>query len=135
MRVKTKKRPACDIDVSAFADIAFLLIIFFILTTTFNRQQGALLNIPSGTQDESRTSDENPTVNLSLHNLAFRNRVISIPDFRRELQEMNLPDLPVDQRIIVLESTDDVTFEIYFQVVTSISDAGGVLAVMEKEEE
>ncbi len=133
MRIKPRKRNSSDVDVSAFADIAFLLIIFFILTTTFNLHEGSRLSIPSGTQDENGADEENPTVNLSAQHLVFRNNAMTMAGFRRELEEMQLPELPQEERIIVLEATEDVEYEKYFQVVTAITRAGGVLAVMEEE--
>ncbi len=135
MRIRTKKRSSSEIDVSAFADIAFLLIIFFILTTTFVRHQGTRLDVPAGTQDESEAAEENPTVNLSSQQIVFRNKTVTLDALRRELQAMELPEQPEDDRIVVLESAEDVPYEIYFQVVAAITDAGGVLAVMEKEGE
>jgi len=65
--VALKRRPRAEpeINVASFSDIAFLLIIFFILTTTFAKPEGQTLQIPSGAPDKSKSKEEQPTVNLS----------------------------------------------------------------------
>ena len=54
MKLQRKNRRESEVDVSSFADVAFLLIIFFILTTTFKVIGGQELNIPSGEDGESK---------------------------------------------------------------------------------
>ncbi|MBM4031608.1 MAG: biopolymer transporter ExbD, partial [Planctomycetes bacterium] len=46
-----KQRPFFEPEVTSFADIAFLLIIFFILTTTFVVPAGQKLDIPAASAD------------------------------------------------------------------------------------
>ena len=48
----------------AFSDIAFLLIIFFVLTTTFAKFQGTTVNLPSGAEGESEENEKQITVVL-----------------------------------------------------------------------
>ena len=47
MALKRKPRPDADINVGPFSDIAFLMIIFFILATTLIKPAGGKLDIPS----------------------------------------------------------------------------------------
>ncbi len=46
MKVKQKPRPDPDISSASMSDIAFLLIIFFMLTTVFSQEQGLNYRIP-----------------------------------------------------------------------------------------
>ncbi len=46
MKVKQKPRPSPDISSASMSDIAFLLIIFFMLTTVFSQEQGLNYRIP-----------------------------------------------------------------------------------------
>ena len=45
--IKFKRRPPVDINSSSMADIAFLLLIFFLVTTTISMDQGINLVLPS----------------------------------------------------------------------------------------
>ena len=49
---KKERRDRDAVPMSAFADIAFLLIIFFILTATLNKTKGIITEIPAGEKSE-----------------------------------------------------------------------------------
>lgn len=135
MLVKRKIRPFGDVDVTSFSDLAFLLIIFFILTTTFVQPMGSRLSIPAGTSDPNQKSQkETPTVNLSEEKILFEKDEVSLPQLRAKLEGMNLREQKDEARIIILDCAQDVRFERYFQIVTAISQAGGILALVEGEE-
>ena len=50
MKVKTKSKASTAIPASAMSDIAFLLIIFFMITTVFNKEQGLDIALPEATK-------------------------------------------------------------------------------------
>ena len=52
-RGRTRKRTP-EVPVSSFSDIAFLLIIYFILATTLARMTGVVAEIPSGKKAETK---------------------------------------------------------------------------------
>lgn len=52
MLIKKRKREAADINGSSMADIAFLLLIFFLVTTTINVDTGIGLMLPPPLEDE-----------------------------------------------------------------------------------
>jgi len=133
MRFKRRPRQESDIDVTSFSDIAFLLIIFFILTTTFVKPAGRQLNIPSGTNDPAKKEQKQLTVILSPGEIRYgeQGRILTIDQLRETLHREKLPQRPDDQRIVVVESKIDVPYDEYFQVVMAISRAGGVLGLLE----
>ena len=136
MKLARKQKPSGEIDITAFADVAFLLIIFFILTTTLQKPFGSPITIPSGTSDpEKKPEQEPPSISLSRDRILFREKETTLPELREELFSMRLADRPEDKRFIVLESAADVPFERYFKVVTAISRAGGILALLEQGQE
>ena len=64
MSRRRRGRADAEIDVTAFSDIAFLLIIFFILTTTFVKPFGHKMEIPAGSSDPAEKDETVPTVVL-----------------------------------------------------------------------
>jgi biopolymer transport protein ExbD len=133
MRFKARQRQDTDIDVTSFSDIAFLLIIFFILTTTFVKPEGRQLNIPSGTSDPAKKEQKQLTVILSPGEIRYgdQGRVVSLEQLREALQREKLPTRSEEQRIVVVEAKVNVPYDEYFQVVMAISRAGGVLGLLE----
>lgn len=57
MAFKRRERRAVDINLTPLIDIVFLLLIFFMVTTTFTRETRLLVNLPEA---ESASSDTTP---------------------------------------------------------------------------
>jgi biopolymer transport protein ExbD len=135
--LKRKNKEAPEIDVGAFSDIAFLLIIFFILTTTFEQTMGRQVKIPSGGEGESSESDDKQiSINLDGKRISYGEdaRMVTIDQLREELLKQNFPGKKDDQqKMVVVEATATVSYNLFFKVVNAITDAGGILAIMEEK--
>ncbi|MEQ8469908.1 MAG: biopolymer transporter ExbD [Marinoscillum sp.] len=60
--MKIKNRKVQEINTGSMADIAFLLLIFFLVSTTILQQKGVSLNLPEAPEDETsfrRITDRN----------------------------------------------------------------------------
>lgn len=139
-RLRHKKTVDADIDVGAFADIAFLLIIFFILTTTLVKTTGQQVEIPSAeTPPDKQVEDKTPSINLLADEILFGEdeddmEEVSFAELQKQLFSKNLREAADEDRMVVLEVGEEVAYERYFRVVTLISEAGGVVAMVEEAE-
>lgn len=124
-----------EIDVGAFADIAFLLIIFFILTTTFDKPFGDSMDIPAG-KEGKESEDEVPTVNLTKEGILWGKdqENISLEQLRTRLVSMNLQEKHPDERTVILDCAPEVIYNQYYAVVMAVTKAGGVVALMEYQD-
>jgi biopolymer transport protein ExbD len=140
MGIKKKLQPSAEIDVTAFADIAFLLIIFFILTTSFLKLTGQPAEIPAGQRpEEPQEEDRAPTVTVTPRELRYGEGeeapVVTMAVLRRRLYEADFPGRADPQeQVVIVECKDDVPWERYFRVVTAVSRAGGKVAILEDVE-
>jgi len=137
MKIKRKQRPLSEINVGAFSDIAFLLIIFFILTSTFLRPAGRLMEIPSGTSEQSEDEQKQFTIDLREDEIYVGEEPanLTLEALRARLADAKLPDKPDAERMVLLESHKDVPYDRYFKVVTAITQAGGVLALLDDSDD
>lgn len=127
------KRRTPEIPVSSFSDIAFLLIIYFILATTLARMTGVVAEIPSGKKAE--TKKETPrNVQLAADAIRFNDEPVDIPELRRRLTALNLRQKTGEDKVVLLEAVGDVKYETYFDVMATISAAGGVTAILREQE-
>jgi biopolymer transport protein ExbD len=132
----TKSRAFFEPDVTSFADIAFLLIIFFILTTTFIVPAGQKLDIPSASADASKAEDKQLTVTLAGEEIQYGPQAekVTLDELRRNLFGQGFGAKPADKRIVIVNARADVPYELYFEVVMAIHRADGILALLEEEE-
>lgn len=133
MKLRRKEKSNLDIDTRSFADVAFLLIVFFILATTFQQPFGHEMEIPAGESGESE--DEQLTVNLKKNEIYFgeESEKITLEELRKRLEEKNFPEKSEEERMVIVESGREVQWDHYFDVVMTITEAGGVLALVEEK--
>ena len=133
MKLKRKDHGDGAIDVGSFADIAFLLIIFFILTTTFVKIAGNKIEIPSGSADQSESEQKQLSITLSADSITYGEEAksISMDELRLALEKEKFETKEPDARMVVLETDGEVLYERYFQVVMAIDDSGGVLTLID----
>jgi biopolymer transport protein ExbD len=129
-----RQRRESEVPVSAFSDIAFLLIIFFILATTLVQVSGVVTEIPSGEQAETQQENETPTVKLAGDRVLLNEKDMDMRELRRRLAKMKLYQKSGDDKVVLLQATGNVTYQNYFDVMASISAAGGVTAILQEEE-
>ena len=135
--MKKKERREASMDVSSFSDIANLLIIFFILTTSLAHPFGKLLEMPSAAtpEDKNQKAPKSPSVNLLPDRIVYTEgdaaeREITPNQLHAELMAKQLSTKPQNDRLVMLEVAEEVPYQRYYQVVTMISEAGGVVAMI-----
>jgi biopolymer transport protein ExbD len=133
MALPRKQRRDSEVPVSAFSDIAFLLIIFFILATTLVQVSGVVTEIPSGEQAQDKQETETPTVALKGDRMFLGEQQVNMKQLRRLLAGMKLHEKTGDDKVVLLEATGEVKYQNYFDVMASISAAGGVTAILQEE--
>jgi len=135
-RLGKKREGDISPDLTSFSDIANLLIIFFILTTSLVRPFGRPMDMPSSAKPpEEQKKSDTLTIRITTDKLVFsegekKERELSMNELRQELWARNFADLPNDKRSVVVETAEDVTYQRYYHVATAIAAAGGVVAVM-----
>jgi biopolymer transport protein ExbD len=128
-----RQRRDSEVPVSAFSDIAFLLIIFFILATTLVQVSGVITEMPSGEQVQTQQENETTTVQLKGNHVLLNEKQVGMQEFRQRLKKMKLHEKTGDDKIVLLEASGNVTYQNYFDVMASISAAGGVSAILQEE--
>lgn len=139
MRLRHRKqREEAEIQFGPFADIAFLLIIFFILATELMKPMAEKVRIPSGKTDAQKTETENLTVNLKPGEIHYGKKaevIKSIEVFRQRLADENFAKRSEQERTVVVEEDPATPYEWWYQVAMAIHESGGNLALVEYEEE
>src|SRR5512137_1640790 len=105
MRVQRKQYKEAEVIIYSIIDIAFLLLIFFILTTTLVKTAGRKLTIPSGVSDPSRKEEKQILVNLKGAEIYYGERAerLTLDEFRARLKAEDLLTRDPSKRIVVLD--------------------------------
>ncbi len=78
---KGKKRMGVRIDMTPMVDVAFLLLTFFILTTTFSKPQAMEINLPPDTKQQVQVAESKLcTIRVNESEDVFRNMGMDQPE-------------------------------------------------------
>ncbi len=123
-----------ELPVSSFSDIAFLLIIFFILVTSLEKFAGFNAALPAGDTTAETQADEMPTVKINEGQIFYEDANITIEDLQTKLAALDLASKPSEEdKIVIIEATGQVPYQIYYEVMAAISSAKGVVGIVKEE--
>ena len=119
---KRRKRPGVEIPTSSMADIAFLLLIFFLVTTTMNMDKGIGMVLPP-----SGSGKEVPKKNIchvwinAAGEIALEGKIVPLSvirgDIKRRVAEN--PNL-----IVSLKSDRETAYEVFIDVLDELKLSG-----------
>lgn len=130
---KEKKHRTGEIPTGSFSDIAFLLIIYFLVATTLVKVKSIAADLPSGEKATKSQSDKTPIVNLRGPEIFFNDKKVSVALLNDRLMKLDLAEKEPAKRVIMLESTKGTPYENYYQVLAAISAHQGVVAIVEDD--
>ncbi len=122
-----------QVPTTSFSDIAFLLIIFFILTLSMIVTEGVLTELPAGEKSEEKP-EKTTTVQLHQDTLRLDDKVLSLDGLRRQLAEMDFEARKGNDRIVLFEASGAVDWQSYFEVMAAITDARATLVIVREGE-
>ena len=129
-----KKHRTGEIPTGSFSDIAFLLIIYFLVATTLVRVKSVTADLPTGEKQADAQVDKTPVVNIRGAEIFFSDKRVTLEELNARLAALKLADQLPATRVIMLESTRETPYEVYFQALAAISANHGVVAIVEEEE-
>ena len=129
-----RRRRDSRVPTESFADIAFLLLIFFILTTTLIKTQGFLTEMPAGQKSEEEP-EKTATVLVEPDSITLNDEPVTIGELRAALAKMNLHAKTGEDKAVLVEAKGQVTYETYFPVIAGITAAGGEVVILREGQE
>ncbi len=130
---KEKKHRTGEIPTGSFSDIAFLLIIYFLVATTLVKVKSIAADLPSGEKTTQSQPDKTPIVNLRGTEIFFNDKKVSVELLNERLASLELGEKEGAKRVIMLESTKGTPYQNYFQALAAISANKGVVALVEDD--
>ncbi len=122
MVVEKKKERSSEIPTASLADIAFLVLIFFLVSSTIDVDKGISLVLPAKgeTKDIRKENISNLLVNAQGEVL-LDNELVPIPMIKNVVREK----LARNDKLIISVKTDRETeYQVYIKVMDQLKQAG-----------
>jgi len=128
---KGRRRAKIVIPVASFADVAFQLIIFFMLCSTFAQQAGIPIQPPTAPRLE-RIRESTKVVSLDAAGQVYvqGRRVADAAAAEGELAALLRNARTPEARVVIFRCDRSVGREVFEPVLDAIARAGGIIAAV-----
>jgi biopolymer transport protein ExbD len=134
MLLGKRKKVSTEIPMASLPDIVFLLLIFFLVTTTIDAEKGLDLVLPPAQSEELKMAKEN-IVNLLINavgNVAIDGEIVEIRNITRIIKDR----LQQNPLLVVSVKTDKLTqYDTYLDVIDKLKKAEATRISLAEPEE
>ena len=134
MALKKHQKEDVEIPSSSLADIAFLLLVFFLVCTTIDVDKGLRLVLPPMDVEDIEINKENITSILinDAGQVLLDNEEVSVRDIERIVREELSEN---DKLIISLKTTRGTKYDVYIAVLDQLKRANATrISIADPEE-
>ena len=124
-----------DSNLVSMGDIAFQLIIFFMVAATFSRSASLNVELPSGDESAQQDDGRSVTVQAGAQAITVNEQPTELAALEPRLKELLAGRTTDQEKVVVLVTADDIPFQRHAAIMHTIRRAGGVVAVMYEEED
>lgn len=121
MNLATRKKHTVIINITSLIDVMFLLLIFFIVSSTFLEQPGLKLDLPSTTVHEAINLEGYTVFILSDGTMYLNDEDINMEKLPRRLEEI-APQ--VEERGLILKADETVPYGLVINVMDIAKQSG-----------
>lgn len=126
MKMHTRHKAEPHVPFIALADIAWQIIIFFLIASTFARNDALKLDMPSTSGGKDAAQQSNITINVSQTELLIGETKIDMTELQSRLKEQLAGRTTDQDRIVLISPKDDLSFQRNTEVLHAVQKAGGI---------
>lgn len=122
--------PLVDPPTSASSDIAFILIIFFLVCASVQPETGLGQNLPKAeTEPEKPNQSQNIEVSITPSSILINGNPMQLEAFRGRIANELADKTSEADKVVVVKSSPETKYERWVAVSQAIDKAGGTLTL------
>ncbi|MBN1895036.1 biopolymer transporter ExbD [bacterium] len=121
MQIQVKSKKRIGINITSLIDVLFLLLLFFVISSTFLEQPGMKLELPKSSQKEA-VKMEGYTLFISPEERIFlNNEPVPLSDLPEKLKTVSLL---IGEQGIILKADQSIRYGLVVEVMDVIKQSG-----------
>lgn len=134
MRIARRRTPP-HIPFIALADIAWQIIIFFLIAATFRQNFSLNVAMPTATTDASRVARKQVRIEAGETTLTMNGVPENLDTLAIDLAALLADARTDEERAVAVIARDDLSFQRNAEILYAIQQAGGVVVISEERRE
>jgi len=120
---------------SAMNDIAFILIVFFLVCASVEPEDGRSQVIPRSEKNEEQQDSQSTEVGLTPATVTIDGTPYRLNEFQSRIRQILAQKKTEAERVVVVKSQADVPYEHWIAMTGIIERAGGIVTLLLEEEQ
>ena len=123
-KIKKSARPETLIPTASMSDIAFLLLLFFMVSTVFVREKGLKVRLPKAVSIQKIPRNHSATIYVDQNgNISIDDLAVSIPDVQWVMQKKLIEDFNV---IACFRTDKNTNYGIMSDILNQLREANAL---------
>lgn len=119
-----------DPPAASSSDIAFILIIFFLVCASVQPETGMAQTLPRTEEEEDKKlRSKNLEVSITPNNIVLNGNPLKLEEFRQRLATALQAKTRQEDKVVVVKSAPKTPYDHWIRVSQAIDDAGGVITL------
>ena len=119
-----------DPPAASSSDIAFILIIFFLVCASVQPETGMTQTLPRTEEEEDKKlRSKNLEVSITPNNIVLNGNPLKLEEFRQRLATALQAKTRQEDKVVVVKSAPKTPYDHWIRVSQAIDDAGGVITL------
>lgn len=132
MKFAHRRKAEPHIPFIALADIAWQIIIFFLVASTFAMNDALTVDVPNtAAQGETQQSKESLVVQATASAVMIDGKPVPMNELQKTIAERLKGRKTEEERAVLMLGRGDLTFQQDVEIMYAIQKAGGVLVLSE----
>jgi len=133
MAIPRKAKSPVEIPLTSTSDVAFLLLIFFLVAASNMSDRGVALDLPQTNKQQDKKESQNVEIVLTNEQITFMDKPIDPSQLRDAITTKLSGVKEPGMRVVILSASPNVTYERWSKVIDDIELAGGIPAPQMEE--
>ncbi|MDA7672894.1 biopolymer transporter ExbD [Verrucomicrobiales bacterium] len=131
-----RRKLLVDPPATAAPDIAFILIIFFLVCASVQPDTGRPQNIPRSEETPEKTAEtKNVEISITEKTILVNGELLPLGNLKTKISQLLAGKESDSDRVILVKTADDATYQRWIDVTSAIESAGGIITIQMEQEE
>ncbi|MCX5661801.1 MAG: biopolymer transporter ExbD [Planctomycetota bacterium] len=131
MKMKRHHKAAPHVPFIALADIAWQIIIFFLVASSFARNDSVNVDLPTANKSTSSQQETSVTVQAGEAALMIDGKNVDMRELSEELKRKLEGRVTEQSRAVVVQFRDDISYQRNAEILYAIQSAKGIVVISE----
>jgi biopolymer transport protein ExbD len=119
-----------DPPAASSSDIAFILIIFFLVCASVQPETGLAQTLPrTEAKEEKREQSKNLEISITPSNIVLNGSPLKLAEFSERIAAALQAKSRPEDKVVVVKSSADTPYDHWIRVSQAIDNAGGIITL------